>query len=388
MFTFILRSSSFIFNSMPVALALTATFGIAALLTAALIPPVTRLCFRFGWLAQPNARRIHKVPIPTLGGLAMIGGLLATLLLTLLLEPLVPALNRNSFEHLRLALLLVGAIIVATISFFDDVYELPAAPRLLVHILAALVAVGPYLWDHTLYPDTLGDPTEARGIILTAFNFPFINQVHLHAISPWLAVAATLFWIVGMQNMVNWADGMDGLAGGVTLIAATALALHALELQQFTVALLPLALAGACAGFLHFNFNPAKIFMGDVGAMTLGYVLAVCAIIGGAKLATALLVLAVPIIDMAWLILLRTLRGRSAAQAGRDHLHIRLLDLGFSQRQIVGCYYLISGGFGALALTSLPPWSKLLILLVLGTFVLSVLVYVSFALPQQVKRDA
>ena len=365
--------------SLIVALALAATCGIAAALTSLLVPPVQRLCQRYGWMAQPNPRRVHKVPTATVGGLAIVAGFSGALLLTLLFELYIPELRRTPFEHLRLALLLAGALVIAVISFVDDLRELAAGMRLVVHIVAALIAVGPYLWDHTLYPDALGSLTEARGIILTAFNFPFVDQVHLHNISPWLAIGATVIWIVGMQNMVNWADGMDGLAAGVTLIAATVLALHTLDLNQTTVALLPLALAGACAGFLPFNFNPARIFMGDVGAMTLGYVLGVSAIIGGAKLATALLVLGVPIIDMTWLIIIRTLQGRSAAQSGRDNLHIRLLDLGFSQRQVVIAYYLLSAAFGTLALAPIPPWGKLAALIVLGALVLAILVYVSVA---------
>lgn len=373
---------------MLLTLAMFATFGIAAALTALLIPPVTRLCFRYNWLAHPNARRIHKVPIPTLGGIAMIAAFVITTIITFSYSQFTPLLERSSFESLRLMLMLVGALLVAVVSMIDDVRELPALPRLMVHILAALIAVGPYLWDHTLYTDIRGDPTEAQGIILTAFNFPFVHQIHLHNISPWLAIGATVFWIVGMMNMLNWVDGMDGLATGITLIAALVLAIHTFLLKQYTVMLLPLILAGVCAGFLPFNFNPAKIFMGDVGAMTLGYILAVSAIIGGAKLATALLVLAVPIIDMAWLILLRTLRGRSAAQAGRDHLHIRLLDLGFSQRQIVCAYYLLSAAFGVLALSPISAGAKLAALIVLGLIVLGVLVYVTFAEPQQKTQNA
>ncbi|RMD74341.1 MAG: undecaprenyl/decaprenyl-phosphate alpha-N-acetylglucosaminyl 1-phosphate transferase, partial [Chloroflexi bacterium] len=255
--------------------------------------------------------------------------------------------------------------------------DLPALPRLGVHIIAALVAVGPYLWDHTLYPDALGQPTEARGIILTAFNFPFVYQIHLHNLSPWLAIVATVFWIVGMQNMVNWLDGLDGLAAGVTLIAGVVLALHTLTLEppQMTVALLPLALSGVCAAFLLYNSHPARIFMGDVGAMTIGYTLGICALIGGAKLATVLLVLGVPLVDMAWLILTRTLRGRSAAQAGRDHLHHRLLDLGLSQRQVVAGYYGLSIAFGAIGLIDFfTPLMKLIALVLLGLVVLVILI--------------
>jgi UDP-N-acetylmuramyl pentapeptide phosphotransferase/UDP-N-acetylglucosamine-1-phosphate transferase len=356
--------------------ALLLTFSLAMSLTAFLVPPLIALCQRKNWLVPPAPRRVHRVPMPKVGGLAIIGGFGAALLLSLLLTQLLPALRRSPYEDLRLGLMGAGILLVAAVSFLDDLRNLSPAIRLPIHFGAALLAVGPYLWDHTLYPDALGLPTEARGIILTAFNFPFIHQFHLHNLSSWLAIFATLIWIVGLQNMLNWVDGLDGLAAGITLIAALVLALHALQLGQWTIALLPLALAGACAGFLPFNFHPARIFMGDVGAMTLGYILAVSAIIGGAKLATALLVLGVPIIDMTWLIIWRTWQRRSVAVAGRDNLHIRLLDLGFSQRQVVLFYYLLSAAFGLIALIhQMTPLLKLAALVMLGTLVLSVLAY-------------
>ncbi|MCU0492633.1 MAG: undecaprenyl/decaprenyl-phosphate alpha-N-acetylglucosaminyl 1-phosphate transferase [Chloroflexaceae bacterium] len=372
-------------------LAMALTFGVAAGVTALLVPPVARLCEQRGWMVPPGPRRIHRVPMPTVGGLAIVAGIVAALLATFLFDGFVPQLQRSPFEYLRLGLLLCGMLIIAAVSFIDDLRDLPALPRLAVHFGAGLVAVGPYLWDHQLYPDVLGNLTEARGIILTAFNFPFINQIHLHNLSPWLAIIATVLWISVIQNMVNWSDGMDGLAAGVTLIAATVLALHTLSLNppQWTIALLPLALAGACAGFLPFNFFPARIFMGDVGAMTIGYVLAVSAIIGGAKLATALLVIGVPLIDMAWLIIWRLMHGRSAATAGRDHLHHRLLDMGFSQRQVVAFYYTLSAAFGGIALLDvMTPAAKLAALLVLGGLVIGLLIYASTRTPQQLKRDA
>lgn len=351
--------------------------GTAAGITALFVPPVVQLCVQRGWLAHPSPRRVHRVATPTVGGIAIIGGVVAALLLSLLLEQGNPLLERSPYEHLRIGLLLAGAGMVATISFIDDLHPLSPWVRLAVHAGAALIAVGPYLWDHTLYPDVMGHPTEARGIILTAFNAPLIHQLHLHNLSPWLAIAATLLWIVGLQNMLNWVDGLDGLAAGVTLIAGLVLALHALRLGQWTVALLPLALAGACAGFLPYNLHPARIFMGDVGAMTLGYLLAVSAIMGGAKMATALLVLGVPMIDMAWLILWRMLQGHSMAAPGRDHLHHRLLDLGLSQRQVVGFYYAISGTFGIIALLNITPMTKLLALAALGVLVIALLLRVS-----------
>ncbi|WP_298819576.1 glycosyltransferase family 4 protein [Chloroflexus sp.] len=358
---------------MLVTLALLGVSLIAFSVTALLTPPLIRLARHEGWVAKPGPRHIHREPTPIVGGLAMIAGLVVALLASLAFEALDPTLRRSPFEHLRIGLLLIGIAIIALISLFDDLYDLPALPRLAVHVVAALVAVGPYLWDHSLYPDALGQPTEALGIILTAFNFPFVDQIHLHNLSPWLAIAATIFWIVGIQNMVNWIDGLDGLAAGVTLIAGMVLALHTLTLEppQLTVAMLPLALSGACAAFLIYNSHPARIFMGDVGAMTIGYTLGICAIIGGAKLATVLLVLGVPIVDMAWLILTRTLHGRSAAQAGRDHLHHRLLDLGLSQRQVVACYYALSVAFGSIGLLDFfTPLMKLMTLLILGGIVL------------------
>lgn len=370
-----------------VTLALAATFAVACVVTAALTPPLIRLSKGEGWVAKPGPRHVHRSPTPTVGGLAMIAGFAAALLLSFALERLDPDLRRSPFEHLRLGLLLAGASIVAAVSLIDDLRDLPALPRFGVHIVAALVAVGPYLWDQRLYSDALGAPTEARGIILTAFNFPFVEQIHLHNLSPWLAIGATVFWVVGMQNMVNWADGLDGLAAGVTLIAATVLALHTLNLEppQYTVALLPLALAGACAGFLPFNFHPARTFMGDVGAMTLGYILGVSAIIGGAKLATALLVMGVPLIDGAWLIVSRIARGGSAASAGRDHLHHRLLDMGLSQRQIVLIYYTLSAVFGAVALLAVPPAAKLVALIILGALVLAAILYAARRTPARQK---
>jgi UDP-N-acetylmuramyl pentapeptide phosphotransferase/UDP-N-acetylglucosamine-1-phosphate transferase len=257
------------------------------------------------------------------------------------------------------------------------VRELPPLPKFAAQGIAALIAVGPFLWDHTLYLDALGQPTEARGIILTAFNFPFVRQVNLYDISPWLAIIATIFWISWMTNTINFSDGLDGLATGVSLIAAAALSLHALRLGQYTIALLPLTLAGACAGFLLFNFSPARIFMGDSGAQFLGYVLGLSAIIGGAKLATILLVLGVPILDVAWLVVARPLAGRSPTQAGRDHLHLRLRDLGFSQRQIVVFYYALSASFGMLGISVADPRLKLLALGLLVLLVAAVIAYVT-----------
>jgi UDP-GlcNAc:undecaprenyl-phosphate/decaprenyl-phosphate GlcNAc-1-phosphate transferase len=348
------------------------TFFAAFAIAALLVPPVMRLCERRGWLAQPGGRRLHARPTPNVGGIAIYTGFVLTLLGTFALDPFLP---RSDFEKLRLALLLAGATLIFLVMWLDDVRELPPLPKFIAQSLAALIAVGPFLWDHTLYPP--GD--QARGIILTAFQFPFVEQVNLYNVSPWLAIVATVFWIGWMTNTINFVDGIDGLAAGVSLIAALALAFNALRQDppQATIALLPLALAGACAGFLLFNFPPARVFMGDSGAEFLGYVLGVSAIVGGAKLATVLLVLGVPILDVAWLIVSRSLAGRSPAQSGRDHLHFRLRDLGFSTRQIVIFYYALSASFGVLGISGAEPRFKLLALALLALIVACVIVYVS-----------
>lgn len=340
-------------------------FVVACGVTAALVPLVMRLSHRWGWLAQPGPRHVHRVATPTVGGIAMWGGFVAALALSFVFTASPGPLQRLPSENLRLLLLVAGASLVWFVATIDDIRPLPAAPRLALQAVAALIAVGPYLWQQTVFPD----PEGAQGIIITAFENPFGGQIHLANVHPLLAVGFTLFWIMGMTNTVNWIDGLDGLAASVTLIAALVLALHTFVLGQFTLVLLPLMLAGVCAGFLPFNFHPARIFMGDGGAMVLGYILAITAIIGGAKLATALLVMGIPILDVAWLILYRRFSGKHAMASDRQHLHHRLYDLGWSQRQITAFYTSISATFGAIGLL-IPPQLRLLKLVALGALVL------------------
>ncbi len=352
-------------------IALMSAFAIAFFVTALAVPPVIHLCEQRGWVQHPGGRRSHARPTGNVGGIAIYAGFVIALLATFIFSSLDPALRRSEFEVLRIGLLLAGGTLIFLVMWLDDVAELSWFPKFVAQIGAALIAVGPYLWDQQRYPDALGLLTEARGILLTAFNLPFIGQVSLWDASPWLAVVATVFWLGWMANTINWSDGLDGLAAGVSLIAALMLAFHALRLDppQTTIALLPLALAGACAGFLIFNLPPARIFMGDSGAEFLGFMLGVCAIIGGAKLATVLLVLGVPILDVAWLIIARTISGKQPTRGGRDHLHHRLLDSGLSQRQILALYWGLSAGFGLLGIADISPYAKLIglaLLLLIG----------------------
>ncbi|MFO7170015.1 MAG: MraY family glycosyltransferase [Chloroflexota bacterium] len=352
---------------MLLGLALLAAFGIAFTVTFLLVPRVIRLAERKGWVQRPGGRRKHSRPTPNVGGIAIYVGFVAAIIASFALEGLHPALRRTPFETLRIGLLLAGSTLLFVVMWLDDVRELSWLPKFCAQFAAGLIAVGPYLWEQTRLPDASGELSEARGILLTAFNLPYIGQVSLWEISPWLTILATVFWLGWMTNTINWADGLDGLAAGVSFIAAMMLALHALTIRpapQYTIALLPLAVAGACLAFLAYNLPPARIFLGG-GAELLGYALGVCAIIGGAKLATVLLVLGVPILDVVWLIVSRTASGHAPMRGGRDHLHHRLHDMGYTPRQIVLFYYALSAGFGLLGISGASPALKLGALLVL-----------------------
>ncbi|RME13201.1 MAG: undecaprenyl/decaprenyl-phosphate alpha-N-acetylglucosaminyl 1-phosphate transferase, partial [Ardenticatenia bacterium] len=178
----------------------------------------------------------------------------------------------------------------------------------------------------------------------------------------WIVWPLTIFWFTGTLNTINWLDGLDGLAAGVVAIASAVFAAHMIRLGQYSVALLALALLGATLGFLPYNFNPARTFMGTTGAYFLGYTLAALGIMAGAKVATFLLVLIIPILDVAWQIVARIRQGRSPFHGDRGHLHHRLYDAGFSQRQVVLTYWGICALFGTLALLLPTPVFKLLAL--------------------------
>jgi UDP-GlcNAc:undecaprenyl-phosphate GlcNAc-1-phosphate transferase len=363
--------------------AMAVVFGVAAGTTALLTPLVRWLSIRAGLYAVPTPRKIHVHPIPQLGGAAIFIGFVAAMLVSFLFTGAEGPLTRDYFENLRLVLMLVGATLLWIVSLIDDIKELPALPRLIWQFFCALIAVGPYLWEQQLH----GPTEQASGIVFTAYINPLTGDViNLHYWGPWIAIGVTVFWIVGMTNMLNMLDGLDGLAAGVTLIAAGILALHTWTLNQYTILLLPLAMAGVCLGFLPYNFHPARIFMGDSGAMVLGYLLSIAAIIGGAKMSSALLVLGVPIIDASWMIMYRLLRGQHMMQADRRHLHHRLLDLGMSQRQVVMLYYGMSALFGTIAVVvpSEARLVKIAALVFLTIMIVGFLIYVTRQEPERI----
>jgi len=301
-------------------------FVVAAVLSYVLTIPERRLALRFGFVDVPDERRRHEGLRPRLGGAGMLLAFVAALLAA-----------RQPFDGKLLAIVGASALLVV-IGAIDDkrhprLRDMPAAAQLVAQLAAAGIAVaaGVTILD-------VRDPT-AGG--------PFGGNI---ALPLWAAALFSLFWIAGMINTVNFLDGMDGLAGGVAAIAAGILALVSLRLGQTDVALLCLALAGAAVGFLPHNLYPARIFMGTSGAWFLGFMLATLAIVGGAKLATALLVIGVPVFDVAILILLRARSRQPIWQGDRRHLHHRLLDTGLSYRGTLLLYYSLSAAFGLYAL--------------------------------------
>ena len=322
-------------------------FATSFVLALGLTPVSAWIGRRVGMVDKPGGRRAHAGAVPRTGGIALFVGFIAG-------AALIFAFWRptNPDDVRRLTAVVVGTVFVFLFGLRDDRSELPAWPQFAAQAIAALIAVA-----GTVFIERFTNPLTDRLVVIPDV-VPFFG---------WgMVVAITVFWVMGMMNTVNWLDGLDGLATGVGLIAAVMFAIHSYRLGQLEIALFPTALAGACLGFLPFNFYPARVFLGTAGAMVLGYTLATLSILAPARIATALLVLLVPIVDVAWLIVSRWRRGASPTQGGRDHLHHRLLDLGMSQRQIVLLYYLLCLFFGGMALLAPSRLFKLGALLVLG----------------------
>ena len=259
--------------------------------------------------------------------------------------------------------MLLGGAVIFLVGLLDDLYELGYVPLFLGQYGAAAIAILFQIFIEFFNNPLTGSQTDP---------FPFI-----------VTVALSLFWYVLMMNTVNFLDGLDGLAAGVALIAGVMLFINSafrLAEPQISVSLLPLALAGACFGFLLFNFHPSRVIMGG-SAMYLGFVLAALSIIGGAKMATILLVMGLPLMDLAWQFINRLAQGRNPFSGDRGHVHYRLLDMGLlTQRQIVLVYYFFCSFFGLLTLLL---ESRLYKFIAFG--VMLVLIAIGFALLARLK---
>ena len=305
----------------------------AALLSLVLTPAVRSIVFRHEIVDQPEARRVNTIPVARAGGLAVSAAFLLVAGLFLLVNQSARLVSVPfSLDGSEVVALLAGGAIAATLGALDDLIDLRARIQLLGQIGLALGAV-------------------ALGISIDFIANPLGGPVIRFPAGP-IAAGLTIFWIVGMINSINWIDGLDGLSSGVAFIAAVTLGLISLttDVRQPLIAVLCFALAGALLGFLRWNFHPASIFTGTSGVQFVGYTLAVLAILGTAKVAVALLVLGVPIIDTFWIIVRRLSQRRSPFTPDRSHIHHRLLDLGLSHRQTVLTIYGICLGLAVLSM--------------------------------------
>ncbi len=319
---------------------------VSAGLSFSLTPLARRLGLRWGLVDVPRGRHLHPHVMAKSGGMA----LYLAFTLTAILAQFLPVERTDDKEIIRLAGLLLGGAFLFLFGLLDDKRELSALPQYIAQLLAAAIAV--------LFL-----------IIIEGFNNPLTGQ----RTPEWpyiVTVTLTLFWLGFMMNTVNWLDGLDGLAGGVCAVAALMIFIHAaFRLDQVSVSLLALALFGAALGFLPYNFPPARVFMGSNGALFLGYTIGVLGIIGGAKMATVLLVMGLPLLDVVWQIVRRVSSGRNPTEGDRGHVHYRLLDAGISPRQIVLGYYVFCALFGGIALVTASRLFKLIALIVMAAVI-------------------
>lgn len=318
---------------MPAALLLFLGSTIVAFLGAvATAPLVSAAAHRFQILDLPGGRRRHHAPVPRLGGAAIAVGFGAAILVFWVIDRVAghPFLIPDEVRSPRFTLTVIAAAVALLVGSLDDVFDLRARWQMLGHLAIATVVI-----LAGIRIDFLTDPLGPSGIIRLA--------------GP-LAVGFTVFWIVGMNVALNFLDGLDGLSAGVAIIASLTLGATALlpAVNEPFVAWMAFTLAGAIVGFLFFNFHPARVFLGTTGVTFLGTMLAVLSIFGTAKVPTALLVLAVPIIDTFYVLVRRTLQRRPPFAPDRGHIHHRLLDLGLTHAQVVLLIYALTLGLAAL----------------------------------------
>lgn len=309
--------------------------GVAGAVTLVTTPLVRILARRLGWVAQPSARRVHTVPTPDVGGIAMFAGLVAALLVASQMGRF-DQIFRNNSEPYGLVL---AALLILGIGLWDDVRDMSAPSKVLGTVAAGMVLV----WF---------------GVTMFYFRIPFVGVFQLS--SDWVPIV-TVVWLLGMTQAINLIDGLDGLAAGIVAIAAASFFLYSRRLDDLGALaqpnvgpLIAIIALGVCLGFLPHNFNPAKIFMGDSGALFLGLLMAVStSVVGGradpdsqtytpgqtyfflAPLFIPLFILGVPILDTVFAIIRRATKRQGVATADKGHLHHRLMNLGHGQRRSV-----------------------------------------------------
>ena len=319
---------------------------VAGVLSFLATPLVKHLAMRVGAMDVPkDNRRMHSIPIPRMGGLAIFIGFLLSVLV----------FSQGLDQNFRSILL--GAIVIVILGVFDDKYALGAKLKLVVQLIAAAIVV--------FYGN----------VRIDRITNPFGSSLYSYWDLGILAYPITIIWIVAITNAVNFIDGLDGLACGVSCISSLNLLVIAILVSDTKVAIIMAALTGACLGFVPYNFNPAKIFMGDTGSTFLGFMLATVSIQGLFKAYAAIsfivpfLLLGLPIFDICFAVIRRIASGKSPMEADRGHFHHRLIDMGFSQKQSVAIAYVLTGILG-LAAVLLTVSGAMRTLVMLGAFLI------------------
>ena len=325
-------------------------FAVSLLVAYVMTPPVKRFAEKVGAIDVPkDNRRVHDHPIPRMGGLAIFIGFMLSLIFFVPMSTKVTGI-------------LVGSVIIAVMGGVDDIVSLNPWVKLAGQIVAALVAI-------------------RCGLVFDVISNPNIFAEETYIEIGWLSIPLTMLWIVGCTNAVNLIDGLDGLAVGVSAISSLTMLIVSLFVSEPVVSIILAALTGACLGFMPYNLNPAKIFMGDVGSQLLGFVLSTASIMGLFKLHAIitffvpLLALALPLADTIFAFFRRILHGQSPFKADKGHFHHRLLAMGLNQKQVVAVLYGISAVLGLLAVLMAGDSMAVKIICLVAAFIISLVIW-------------
>jgi UDP-GlcNAc:undecaprenyl-phosphate GlcNAc-1-phosphate transferase len=331
-----------------------ASFILAAAISLFTTPLAKKLAYKMGAIDIPkDDRRVHNEPMPLMGGLAIYIAFIVSCFIFL-------PMNKTFLS------IIIGGTLILISGIIDDIKDLSPKGKLIFQIAASLILI-------------LGD------VKIDVITNPFVNSdsvIHLNGLS----IPITIFWVVGVTNTLNLIDGLDGLAAGISTIASLTFVFVAKELNYIPIMIISAIVAGASFGFLSYNFHPARIFMGDTGALLLGFILAAISIEGVMKSVAAiavivpLIILGLPIFDTTLAIFRRFLNGKSIAEADRGHLHHKLLERGYSQQKTVLILYAISLVFSLMAILVSKVNSQRAIIFSMSVFIVAVILAVKMGL--------
>jgi len=311
------------------------TFCVALTGSAFLTPVAEKIAVRFGAIDKPNERKVHDKPVPLWGGLGIASAFFIAVFISIFIfkNDKILALDERIIRNL--IGIFIGGVLIVILGMVDDKINVPAKIKFAAQILIAIILI-------------------KFDVAITFLTIPGMGLIYLPG---WLTWLLTIFWIVGLTNAINLMDGLDGLLAGISTIFALLFFIVAILKGPFIVALLMMGLAGSSLGFLRYNFNPARIFMGDTGSLFLGLMFSSLSIVGALKVTTAmalfipLLIMGLPVLDTSFAIIRRFIGKRPIFSPDKEHIHHRLLAKGLTQRQAVFYIYIICGTLGAIGLS-------------------------------------